>query len=121
MPGQEQLSVLSEMKDEYEDLAESEQFVFVVRLNAQQNGTLCVENKASPFSADADVLNNKQSKENQHSDKWGMEMLSVAMYLTKRVLTLLNTECIVEIMEQMCDESNFLPLLSVQSIWQQMY
>lgn len=48
--------------------------------------------KVTPFSAD--VLNNKQSKEN-HINKWGMEILRLLLCIWHRVRTLLNTECLV--------------------------
>lgn len=59
---------LCEMKDEYDDLAESEQFGVVVRKNTHTHKTenfVFVKSIYFHFPADLDMTNTKHSRENQ--------------------------------------------------------
>lgn len=64
MPEQEHLSVLGEMKDEYDDLAESEQFGVVVRKHTHNTDNFVfVKSVLFEFPADLDMTYRKHSRE----------------------------------------------------------
>lgn len=57
---------LGEMKDEYDDLAESEQFGVVVRNNIHKTENCnIVKSKYSHFPADFNITHNHHSRENR--------------------------------------------------------
>lgn len=85
----------------------------------QKTERICLKIKVTPFSADADVLNNKQRKEN-HINKWGMEALRLLPRIWHRVLTLLNTECLVKMsafMKWVHNRSNLLHSLTTHTVY----
>lgn len=112
------------MKDEYEDMAESEQFGVVVRINTHpQSRMVYVIIKASLFSADMDMLDNKQERKSPQQQMSHISNETVAMYLTQKVHTLdtiQNVLLYIQIMNQVHNRILFTHQQHRQALCQQM-